>query len=122
MDILLDDRRWPSLTNVPYLVPVPGAALKVEAGARVLVSFVGGNSRAPIAQLYESGSATKEIVLTGDQVDCGTLTLTVTGGAMAPAVLAGSYRDPFGTTTTVASGVAIPLKGKPKGSAALKLP
>ena len=122
LDILLDDRRWPSITNVPYLVPVPGAALTVAAGSRVEVTFLGGDGRRPVAGLYERGSATKEIVLTGDQVDCGTLTLTVTGGAMAPAVLAGTYRDPFGQTTTVASGTPIPLKGKPKGSAALKLP
>jgi len=122
LDILLDDRRWASLTNVPYLVPVPGAALTVAPGSRVEVTFLGGDGRKYVAGLYERGSATKEIVLTGDQVDCGTLTLTVSGGAMTPAVLAGTYRDPFGTTTTVASGVAIPLKGKPKGSAALKLP
>lgn len=122
LDILLDDRRWPSITNVPYLVPVPGAALTVAAGSRVEVTFLGGDGRRPVAGLYERGSATKEIVLTGDQVDCGTFTFSVTGGAMAPAVLTGTYRDPFGVTTTFTTGTQVPVKGKPKGSAALKLP
>ena len=74
------------------------------------------------ARLDVPPGAGDEVVVVQRPAGFDPLTLTVTGGAMAPAVLAGSYRDPFGTTTTVASGVAIPLKGKPKGSAALKLP
>lgn len=122
LDVVLDSPRLPPLTSVPYRVPVPGAKLTVASGARVLVSFAGGDPTKYHAELYEPGGATKEVVLTGDQVDAGTLTLIVTGGAMAPAVLSGTYVDPFGTSTTIASGVSIPLKGKARGTATLLLP
>lgn len=123
LDVQMDDRRLPPLTSVPYLVPVPGAALDVTPGARVQVAFAGGDPRRPVAQIYESGSGTKPIGIDGDQVNCGTLLLNVTGGGMAPAVLAGKYTDPFGAVTMIAStGTNIPLKGKLIGSGKLKHP
>lgn len=122
LDVLLDDRRLPPLTSVRYAVPVPGAQLSVPAGARVALAFAGGDPRFPVAQLYEPGSGSKAVVVSGDQVDCGSLKLTVTGGGASPAVLGGLYTDPFGAQTVVVSGTPIPLKGKAAGSAPLKLP
>lgn len=122
LDVQMDDRRLPPLTSVPYLVPVPGAKLTVQPGSQVQVCFAGGDPMAPQAMLYGAGQGTKAIGIDGDQVNAGTLVLTVSGGGASPAVLAGTYTDPFGTVTTVASGVPIPLKGKLIGSAPLKLP
>ena len=118
LDVVIDDRRIPPLTSVPVLVPVPGARLDVAAGARVQVAFTGGDPRYPVAMLFESGTGAKAIAITGDQADCGVLTIAT----VAPGAIGGTYVDPFGNSTTVAVGTPIPIKGKVIGSAPLKLP
>lgn len=132
IDITLDDRRLPPLTSVPVLVPVPGAKLTVDAGSRAYVSFAGGDPTRPLAQLYESGNATKEVVLTDDEVNSGTIAFVVTP-AVPPGpngTLAITYTDPFGSVQNISltvTGLAgssgtFRLKGKPRGTAKIKLP
>lgn len=69
LDVVLDDRRLPPPTSVPVLVLVPGAKLRVQPGARVQIVFAGGDPTRPLAQLYESGAATRGASRLGDSVD-----------------------------------------------------
>lgn len=61
LEVQLDDKRFPSMTKVPLRTPVPGAVVKVAAGARVLIGWEateearGPDPRRPYASLWESG-------------------------------------------------------------------
>jgi hypothetical protein len=119
LDVYPDDQRLPPMTSVRLRVPVPGAKLRVLSGSRCHIVFEGGDVRQPVATLYEPGGATRAVVRVGDQIDCGTLTIT----SVAMGVLSGTYVDPFGATTPFSAGTPIPLKGKPvEGSPDLSLP
>lgn len=111
-DVTLDEKRLPPLVGVRPRVFCPGAKIVPRIGDRVEVSFEHADPRLPVAELAEPGDGQHALVQDGDHVDCGTLTLSVTGGGGSPAVLGGTYHDPFGNTTAVSSGTAIPLKGK----------
>lgn len=112
LDVILDSPRIPPLTSVPVRTFLPGAKLTIPAGSRVQISFAQGDPTSYQTSLFEAGSANRPVARVQDQVDLGVLTLTVSGGAAAPAVLAGSYTDGLGKTTVVASGTPLPLKGK----------
>lgn len=108
LDVMPDDDRLPPLTSVAVRVPIPGAKLTVPAGSRCDVVFENGNPAMPVAGTFGPGSGTRPITFKGAQVDVGTLLVT----SVAMGVLSGSYTDPFGTVTTLATGTPIPLKGK----------
>lgn len=120
LDVQMDDRRIPPLTSVPLLVPVPGGALEVAAGARCRVAFASGDLRQPAVQLYETGSGSKAFGIDGDEVDLGQLSVQIASGG----VVAILWTSPFGgAPVTIATAPATtPLKGKLKGSAKLKHP
>lgn len=113
LDVEPDSQRIPPMTGVRYRGPCQGAKLSVAPNTRALLGFEGGDPRYPFISLWDMGDGDKSVARVDDQVNCGTLTLVVTGGAMAPAVLSGSYQSPLGgDPLVIASGVAIPLRGK----------
>jgi hypothetical protein len=69
-----------------------------------------------VAELFEGGDAQKALIIDGDEVDVGSLTLTVSGGGGSPAALAWSYTNGLGATSAGSSGQPISLKGKAKKS------
>lgn len=50
-----DKRRWPPLTAVPLRTLAPGVAVRVAAGARVLVGWEGGDAEKPYAAGFDPG-------------------------------------------------------------------
>jgi len=115
-DVQLDEKRMPPLVGVRPRVFAPGAKVVPPAGSRVEVSFEQADPRYPVAELFEGGDAQKALIIDGDEVDVGSLTLTVSGGGGSPAALAWSYTNGLGATSAGSSGQPISLKGKAKKS------
>lgn len=59
LELAPDDERLPDASKVPIRLGIPGASVKVAAGARVLLGFEAGDRRRPYASLWESGSVTE---------------------------------------------------------------
>lgn len=121
-----DDGEYPPTTGVPPRYGIPGVTCKVAPGARCAVSYEDADPGRPVVTSWGK-STLQELVIAegsqgaarvGDTVACGTLVLTV----VAPGVLSGTYTDPFGVVTPVASGAPIVLKGKiTSGSSIVKV-
>ena len=54
-----EDARLSPCRGVPIRLGLPGAMVKISAGARVLLGFEAGDPSRPIATLWESGSVTE---------------------------------------------------------------
>lgn len=123
LDVQMDDRRLPPLTSVPYLVPVPGAKLRVVPGSRCRVSFTGGDPRCPVAELYEPGQAQRPAARKDDPVEVDLyLLIAPVGDSGAPVVVGISpvQIPPVPPVTTVTK---VTLTGKiTAGSPDLSLP
>lgn len=64
LQVTPDDTKIPGLTGVPIRTFVPGATIKVNQDARVLVGFEGGDPSRPVAFLFQGDAAKlKELVL-----------------------------------------------------------
>jgi hypothetical protein len=64
LELQPDSNSLPSLSKVPVRLGVPGVAVKVAAGSRVLLGFEGGNPQRPAAFLWEfNGSALTEFAI-----------------------------------------------------------
>lgn len=117
LDLMPDQAFIPPMTSVPIMMPIPGARLTLNPNARCRVFFTDGDFRMPHVLGFEPGSAQKALGVDGDQVNCGTLTLSV-----AANVLTGSYADPFGASIPVVAGQPFALRGKLIGSSDLRVP
>jgi hypothetical protein len=62
LELVPDDARLASLSNVPIRYGVPGVTAKVPAGSRVLLGFAGGVPSLPIATVWESGEPTEIVI------------------------------------------------------------
>ncbi len=58
----------PSPSVVELRHGIPGATVFVQAGARVLVGWVGGDQRQPFAELWRDGAHTTKLVLSADDI------------------------------------------------------
>lgn len=57
VDIKPDSSRWgPGLSRVPIRHGLPGVTVRVKKGARVRLSFAGGDERSPYVALWDPGS------------------------------------------------------------------
>lgn len=65
LDLQPDDDRVPSCQGVPYRT-LPGVALSVPTGARVLLGYAGGDPAQPFADLWELGDVTRLTVAGGE--------------------------------------------------------
>lgn len=92
LDIELDDARFALPRGIPYRT-LPGIALTVPAGTRVLVGFEGGDPTKPYASLWELGDVTQ---------------LALAGGTARAA------REGHAVRVTLPTGALIPL-GSPGG-------
>lgn len=54
LDLKPDSRRLSGLSHVPIRLGLPGATVKVDSGARVLLGFENGDPATPVATLWES--------------------------------------------------------------------
>jgi hypothetical protein len=57
LDLQPEDARLPSMSQVPIRLGIPGVAVKVLAGSRVLLGFEGGDQRRPVASLWQFDGA-----------------------------------------------------------------
>jgi hypothetical protein len=64
LELVPDDPRLHSHSNVPIRYGLPGVQATVASGARVLLEFAGGDPSKPFATVWESATAT-EIVIAG---------------------------------------------------------
>ena len=67
LHLVPEDTRLSSCRGVPIRLGLPGATVKVAAGARVLLGFEAGDPSRPVATLWESGSIT-ELSINGSSV------------------------------------------------------
>jgi len=56
LELKPDDSRIPGIKGVPIRVGLPGLALTVPPGARVLLAFEAGDPSKPVAEIWESGT------------------------------------------------------------------
>jgi hypothetical protein len=65
LELQPDDERLPPVSRVPLRLGLPGVAVKVAAGSRVLLGFEGGDARSPVALLWEpaGGSSLTELAI-----------------------------------------------------------
>ena len=82
-DVQLDEAHA-SARRRPAARVRPGAKVVPPAGSRVEVSFEQADPRYAVAELFEGGDAQKALIIDGDEVDVGSLTLTVSGEAAHP--------------------------------------
>jgi hypothetical protein len=54
LELQPDDSRIPALSRVPMRLGIPGSTATVQAGARVLLTWAGGDPRLPIALAWEA--------------------------------------------------------------------
>lgn len=94
LDLVPDDARVPSCAGVPYR-SLPGVALSVPAGARVLLGYAGGDPARPFAELWEPGDVTR---------------LTVAGGTHAAA------REGHAVTVTIPALTITAADGTPNAA------
>ncbi len=114
-----DDERIPGLVDVPIRTGIPGAEIKVENGARVLLAFEGGRPDKPIADLWESGSIEElkivpnglPVARQGDMVACGGMNVGVMFTQVLPPPPATSPVPMM--TSTVYSMTFAPVPGAP---------
>ena len=108
VDLQPDSGKIPMMTSVPMLVPVRGSKLRAKPKDRGILLFENGNPQGFRFQLFESGVGGAKVARLGDTVNCGVLTIT----AVSDGVFTGTYVDGSGTSTTIALGTPIPIKGK----------
>lgn len=99
LELTPDDVRLPGMSGVPIWYGVPGVTATVPAGARVLISWAGGDPRLPHALLWEPGSTTSisidttgDVVVNNGALKVARVTDPTTGHAHAAgALVAGPY-------------------------------
>ena len=88
VDLVMDDPDLPPPTNVRLAAPLPGATLRVAAGSRACVQFLGGDPKLPVAvPTYDQGAGQ----LTSLRVDLSGA-LTLAGGVAPTLVVEGEAR------------------------------
>ncbi len=87
LDLVPDDPRAPSCQGVPYRT-LPGVALSVPAGTRVLLGYTGGDPAQPFADMWELGDVTRLTVADGEHPAARqghAVQVTLPMGALIPA-------------------------------------
>lgn len=82
LEVMLDDPRFASMTRVPLRTPVPGASVKVQPGARVLVGWEPereGHPHVPFASLWESGTLSELVIDAAVKVRISAPTIEIDG-------------------------------------------
>jgi hypothetical protein len=114
LDLAPDDPRVPSCQAVPIRYGVPGLRAEVSAGARVTLTYEGGNPARPVATLWDTTTAT----------------IYVDGGTARAAREGHSVRVTIPTGAIVPAGPGGPLPAAPvtadgtitEGANALRIP
>ena len=138
LDLHAEDSRSGSPASIPYRT-LRGLSVEVEAGARVLLGFEGGDPARPVALLWELGDATvvrvnggdTKVAREGDAVHAGSVQI-VTSAILGPTAFAVQYVSaagvPQGSPQTVTLGgdatvtLALSAGRITAGSSALKVP
>lgn len=114
LELQPDDPRLAGLSNVPVLLGLPGATVKVLPGARVLLGFANGDPQKPFSQVWESGTAL-ELNLSGMTVNIsGATAINLNGpglgvariGDLVSPVAGTAGPFPVAATGTIATGSA----------------
>ena len=138
LDLRAEDDRLGSPASIPYRT-LPGLALEVPAGARVLLGFEGGDPARPYAALWELGDVTRwtldggtnRAAREGHAVHGGSIQI-VTSSTLGPTAFTVQYLSaagvPQGAAQTITLGVdatvalALPAGRISEGSSVLRLP
>jgi hypothetical protein len=80
LDVVPDDKRLPAMNSVPLLLGLPGATVKVSAGAKVLVGWSGGDPSAPYTTLWNGGETVLTLSLSAAKIELGGTGLTPLDG------------------------------------------
>jgi hypothetical protein len=94
LELKPDNSDIPGLTKVPVRYGIPGIEAKILPGARVMVSFDGGDPGAPVAMVWESGTITELTI----NVVPGTGKLNLGGAGGLQVVLDGDQAGPYPVT------------------------
>ncbi len=65
IDVQCDDPRLPGFASIPLFLGEPSAVVQVQAGARILVGFQGGDPRYPFAALWGNGAVVQSLSFAG---------------------------------------------------------
>lgn len=88
LSVVPDSGKMPPMVDVPIRYGVPGISAKVESGARVLVTFEGGDRRRPIATVWESAALTELTITCKTKVTLTCPDVSLSDGVSAPAPVA----------------------------------
>lgn len=107
VDVRFDTDRLGDMQAVPLRVFVPGAVVKVAAGARLLVGFDGADPRRPYAMLFESGSLTELEIATagGARIKLTGADVQIVPGALGTVML--GETNPANLSPLAAGGDAV---------------
>lgn len=106
LEVMLDDPRFASMTRIPIRTPVPGAVVKVQPGARVLIGWEPGRAPAqppiPYASLWESGTLSELVIDAAVKVRISAPTVEIDGATSV--LLAGGGQPVARLGDTVTAG------------------
>lgn len=111
LDLVPDDPTLPSCAGVPYR-SLPGVAVEVPAGARVLLGCEGMDPRRPVATLWEPDELTRLVVAGGEHPAARqghAVEVTLPMGALIPALAPGGPLPaaPLTLTGTITGGTDV---------------
>lgn len=96
-----DEARIGDTSKVPIRLGIPGAAVKVAAGSRVMVGFENGDPARPVATLWEASSVQEIVFTTTAKVTIAAPVVNLAGEPAIDAVLKGTtYRTLEGPAMT----------------------
>lgn len=122
LEVQFEDAKYGQLTSLKIVSPNPGSQVKVSAGARVIVGWVGANPDMPIAVAWDTGSTT--------ELDVNATTIAFQGGG-TPVAKEGSgttghthtvtgFAGPYPISATITTATDTVASGQ--GSQNVKVP
>ncbi len=82
LDVVPDDPRLPSMSELPIKLGIPGGEVQVAPGAYVLVGWDGGDPQRPHAILWEAGAVVLSLKVTAAEIKLGGDTTTLVDGVV----------------------------------------
>jgi hypothetical protein len=71
VDVKPDDSRLPLMSQIPLKLSIPGATVKIAAGAGVLIGWENGNPQHPQAFLFDKGATALVLSMAAERLELG---------------------------------------------------
>lgn len=104
LDVVPDDQRLPTMSEIPLKIGIPGAEVDFAPGAYVLVGWEGGDPARPHAMVWEGGATVISLRVTAAQIMLGATDLV----PLVDGVVTGQAVDSFTGLPQWALGNASP--------------